>query len=251
MKRYKLTIQYDGTDYRGWQKQKNGISVQEVLTEALKRIAVGEVRLTGSGRTDSGVHAKGQVAHVDMTTSVPHDKIALAVNVYLPHDIAVISSEEVGEDFHARYKAKAKTYEYRAYVSETTLPLLDRYALRLDKLPDVQKMQECARAFLGEHDFRGFMASGSSVKDTVRTVYGISVEKVGDEIIFRVTGNGFLYNMVRIIVGTLLDVGYSRKSISDVKKAIEGGDRGLSGKTVPARGLTLHSVIYTENKEKI
>lgn len=246
MKRYKLTVQYDGTDYRGWQKQKNGISVQEVLTDALKKIAVGEVKVTGSGRTDSGVHARGQVAHVDMTTSVPASKIPLAVNVHLPSDIAVTHSEEVSLDFHARYGAKAKTYEYRAYVSATTLPLLDRYALRLDKAPDVSRMQECAKVFLGEHDFRGFMASGSSVKDTTRTIYDISVESIGDEIVFRVTGNGFLYNMVRIIVGTLLDVGYSKRSTIEVIKAVEGGDRSLSGKTVPSRGLTLHSVIYTD-----
>lgn len=251
MKRYKLTIQYDGTNYRGWQKQKNGISVQEVLTDALKKIAVGEVKVTGSGRTDSGVHAKGQVAHVDMSTSVPSNKIAQAVNVHLPSDVAVTYSEEVDFDFHARYGAKAKTYRYRTYVSQTTLPLLDRYALRLERMPDVQKMQECAKIFLGEHDFRGFMASGSSVKDTVRTIYDIWVKSDEDEIVFSVTGNGFLYNMVRIMVGTLLDVGYSRRSIDEVRQAIEGGDRSHLGKTVSSRGLTLHSVVYTDKKEKL
>lgn len=244
MKRYKLTIQYDGTNYCGWQKQNNGVSVQEVVSEALKKIAQGEVKLTGSGRTDSGVHAKAQASHVDMVTSVPADKIGLALNVHLPSDIAVIHSEEVDFDFHARYGAKSKTYEYRTYVSKTTLPLLDRYALRLDKAPDIKKMQECAKVFLGEHDFRGFMASGSSVKNTVRTIYAILVESVGDEIVFRITGNGFLYNMVRIIVGTLLDVGYDKRSIKDVLNAVDGGDRSLAGKTLPAHGLTLHSVQY-------
>ena len=245
MKRYKLTIQYDGTEYCGWQKQKNGVSVQEVLTSALGEIAEGEVKITGSGRTDSGVHARGQVAHVDMTTTVPHDKIALAINPRLPKDIAIINSCEVPASFHARYGAKRKTYEYRTYVSNVTLPLLDRYALRLDKAPDLNLIKKCAKLFVGEHDFKAFMSTGSSVIDTVRTIYDLTVDGE-EEIVFKVTGNGFLYNMVRIIVGTLLDVGYCKKTIDEVKMAIEEGDRGLAGRTVPAHGLTLHSVIYEE-----
>lgn len=245
MKRYRLTIQYDGTNYCGWQAQPNGTSIQEVLTKALQEIAVGEVKLTGSGRTDSGVHAKGQVAHVDMDTSVPGDKIALATNPRLPSDISIISSEEVDDSFHARYSAKRKTYEYRLYVSDCTLPLLDRYALRLDKAPDIKAMKDVAKLIVGTHDFKAFMSSGSSVKDTVRTIYDISI--TGDkEIVVKITGNGFLYNMVRIIVGTILDVGYGKIDKTDVGLALKVGDRNLAGKTVLARGLVLHSVEYTE-----
>ena len=245
MKRYKLTIQYDGTNYCGWQAQPNGISVQETLTKALQEIADGEVKLTGSGRTDSGVHARGQVAHVDMETSVPADKIALAINPRLPSDISIISSEEVGDDFHARFSAKRKTYEYRLYVSDCTLPLLDRYALRLDKAPDIQRMKDAKELLIGTHDFKAFMSSGSNVKDTIRSIYELTIS--GDkEIVIRITGNGFLYNMVRIIVGTLLDVGYGRLDKTDLGLAVKIGDRNLVGKTVSPRGLVLHSVEYVE-----
>lgn len=244
MMRYKLTIQYDGTAYCGWQKQKNGISVQEVLTTALQSLAKGEVKLVGSGRTDAGVHAEGQVAHVDMDTPVPAEKIALAVNARLPSDIVVLKSELGGEDFHARYSAKRKTYRYSTYVSDVVLPLRDRYALKLDKLPDIEKMKEGAGLIEGEHDFKCFLSSGSAVKDTVRTVYSLNVELKDGGVEFSVCGNGFLYNMVRIIVGTLLDIGYGVRSVQDLEKALLTGDRKLCGKTVAAKGLRLSSVEY-------
>lgn len=244
MKRYKLTIQYDGTAYCGWQSQKNGVSVQQVLQEGLQTIAKGEVKLVGSGRTDAGVHAKGQVAHVDMVTSVPSEKIALAVNAKLPDDIVILASAECDEGFHARYSAKKKTYKYSTYVSSTRLPLVDRYALKLDKFPDIDKIKEGAKLIEGEHDFKCFLATGSAVKDTVRTVYFLKVDKTPLGVDFEVCGNGFLYNMVRIIVGTLLDIGYGLKSVDDLKVALETGERNLCGKTVCAKGLSLLSVEY-------
>ncbi|MBQ2714930.1 MAG: tRNA pseudouridine(38-40) synthase TruA [Clostridia bacterium] len=244
MKRYVLTIQYDGTNYCGWQSQKNGESVQQVLVRALKTIAVGEVKLVGSGRTDAGVHAEAQVAHVDMETSVPAKKISLAVNAKLPDDVRVLSSKEAGEGFHARYSAKKKTYLYSVYVADTVLPLKDRYSLRIDKLPDIEKMKEGAKVVVGKHDFRCFLASGSSVVDTVREIYSIDIIQKGEEIVFLVCGSGFLYNMVRIIVGTLLDIGYGKKKVEDLAQAIEEKNRKLCGKTVSAKGLRLHSVEY-------
>ncbi len=244
MMRYKLTIQYDGTDFCGWQTQKNGVSVQQTLSDALAKIAKGKVVVVGSGRTDSGVHAYAQVAHVDMDTSVPGEKIKDAVNPYLPESVAVLESAVAPDGFHARYSAKKKTYVYRAYISPTRKPILDRFCLRLDKSPDFDKIKEGVSELIGEHDFKAFSSTGSSVKDTVRTVYSASVE-FGDETIeFRITGNGFLYNMVRIIVGTLLDIGYGKREISDIKKAFETGDRTLCGKTVDGRGLALLCVDY-------
>lgn len=243
MKRLKVTVQYDGTDYCGWQKQLNGTSVQEKLTEAFCSIAQ-NVSVTGSGRTDSGVHARAMVCHVDADITVPIKNIPKAVNAHLPSDIAVLSCEEVDKDFHARYSAKRKTYAYHVYVSELTLPLLERYAVRLDTKPNVEMMRLASAEIVGEHDFKCFLASGSSVKDTVRTVYSIDIEEKDKEIVFKVCGNGFLYNMVRIIVGTLLEVGYGRKSADDIKEAIASGERKKSGKTYPAKGLELFSVDY-------
>lgn len=244
MTRYILTISYDGTCFCGWQTQKNGVSVQQTLETALKTIAKGDIKLVGSGRTDSGVHAYAQVAHVDMETSVPADKIKDAVNAKLPDSVVVLSSELAPDGFHARYSAKRKTYIYRTYISNIRQPLKDRYALQLKDEPDIDKMKDGAKEIIGKHDFKCFLASNSSVKDTVREVYELDIERQGDEIVFSVCGNGFLYNMVRIIVGTLLDIGYSKKSVADLKRAIESGDRKLCGKTVSGKGLALKCVEY-------
>lgn len=243
MKRYKITVQYDGTDFCGWQYQPNGISVQECLTNAFLKISE-SASVTASGRTDSGVHARGAVCHVDLDTTTPTDKIAKAVNCHLPDSIAVLSAEEVSEDFHARYSAKRKTYVYHFYVSEIKLPLKERYSVRLDKMPDIDLMKKGAEKIVGKHDFKCFLASGSSVENTEREIYSLTVEQSGIDISVKVCGNGFLYNMVRIIAGTLLDVGYKRKSAQDVENAIREKDRNLSGKTLPAKGLELFSVEY-------
>lgn len=240
----KLTVQYDGTGYCGWQVQPNGISVQQRLEEALFILTGEKISVTGSGRTDSGVHAAGQVASFAVENStIPAENFSSALNGLLPPDIRVIKSEAAADNFNARFSAKRKTYVYRVYESPATLPLKDRYAVRVNLL-DVNAMKAAAAYIVGEHDFKCFLAANSSVKDTVRTVYALEIAKNGGDITFTVCGNGFLYNMVRIIAGTLVAVGEGRLSAGDVKKIIDGGERSNAGRTMPARGLTLVSVEY-------
>ena len=242
--RVKLVLEYDGTEYCGWQIQPNGVTVQQRLKEAVEAVTGEDVCVTGSGRTDAGVHAAGQVAHFDTSASIPPERFAMALNTALPSDIRVLSSEVAPEGFHARFCAKKKTYRYRMYSSDTIRPLLDRYACHIKFKPDIIAMNEAAKLFEGEHDFRAFMASGSEAEGTVRTVYSASVSENGEFIDFIVSGNGFLYNMVRIMAGTLTEVGAGRKSKREVEKAILSGDREMCGKTMPPRGLTLLSVEY-------
>ena len=240
----KLTVEYDGTEYCGWQIQPNGITVQERLNQAVKAITGEDVTVTGSGRTDSGVHAEGQVAHFETASKIPAERFAPALNSALPSDIRVIKSEEAEADFHARFCAKKKTYCYKMYLSETLRPLLDRYCAHLPYPVDLVSMKECAKLFVGTHDFRAFMASGSEVKDTVRTIYSIKITKRGSDIDIKVSGNGFLYNMVRIIVGTLVGVSYGKITTQDIKTALLTGERKKVGKTMPPQGLCLYSVSY-------
>ena len=242
--RIKITVEYDGTEYCGWQVQPNGITVQQRLNEAVEALTDEKTSVVGSGRTDSGVHAAGQVAHFDTNSTIPPQRFAAALNSVLPADIRVLSSCEAEEGFHARFCAKKKTYSYKMYIAETVRPLWDRYACLLAYPVDVAAMSSAAKLFVGEHDFRSFMTSGSSVQDTVRTVYSASVTTDGDFITFTVCGSGFLYNMVRIMAGTLVEVGAGRMSEADVVSALENGQRTLSGKTMPPHGLTLVSVEY-------
>lgn len=241
----KLTVSYDGTNYCGWQVQPNKITVQEVVEKALFTLTGEKIKVIGSGRTDAGVHAEGQVAHFKREKeNIPPEKFALALNIILPDDVKIVKSERADDDFSARRSAKRKTYVYRTYVSTAILPLKDRYAVQLEKQPDVSAMKACAKLLEGEHDFKAFCSSGTSVKTTVRTVYSIDIEERGNEIIFSVTGNGFLYNMVRIIVGTLLAVGRGKIGKKEVEDMLATGKRALGGKTIPAKGLTLLSVEY-------
>ena len=241
----KLTISYDGTAYCGWQVQPNGLSVQQVIEDALFSVTGEKIKITGSGRTDAGVHAKGQVAHFDREQeNIPAEKFSKALNAHLPPDIKILKSERVANGFNACRNAKKKTYEYKFYLAETELPLKERYSVWLDRAPDLSLMKECAQIFVGEHDFKCFCASGSSVKTTVRTIYNIDIAEKDGELTFSVCGNGFLYNMVRIIVGTLVGIGEGRIPLENVKKALESGDRTLLGKTLPPKGLTLKKVYY-------
>ena len=243
-KRVKLTIEYLGTAYCGWQRQKNGISVQEVIEGALKKLFEESIALHGSGRTDSGVHAAGQVAHFDVDTTVPTENIPFAINSYLPSDIQILSAEEVGNDFHARFNAKTKTYRYALYVDKHIRPLIDMQATNVHIRPDIALMREAAKKLKGEHDFKCFLAAGSSVKDTVRTIYSLDISEAENKIYVTVSGNGFLYNMVRILSGTLYYVGIGKLSVADIDKILNGKERKLAGKTLPAKGLTLLSVSY-------
>ena len=242
--RVKITVEYDGTNYCGWQVQPNGLTVQECVENAVF-LATGEkVRVTGSGRTDAGVHAQGQVAHFDTNCTIPPEKIYKALNVHLPQDIRVLSSERAEDDFHACNNVKKKTYRYSFYISQVEQPLKDRYAVMLDKTPNVELMREGAQSFVGEHDFKAFCSSGSGAKTTVRTIYSVDVVLKEKDLSVTVMGNGFLYNMVRIMVGTLLEVGYGKIPLSTIEQMLKTGKRTLGGKTLPARGLRLEQVEY-------
>ncbi|MBQ8426483.1 MAG: tRNA pseudouridine(38-40) synthase TruA [Clostridia bacterium] len=243
--RIKLTLGYDGTCFCGWQIQPNCDTVQERLENAVFAVTGEKVRVTGSGRTDSGVHAVGQTAHFDTDTKkVAPEKFYRALNAHLPESIRVYKSEKVSDDFDACRTAKKKTYRYFIYLSEVENPLKERYAVMIDDDLDVEKMRECASVFLGEHDFKCMCASGSSIKTTVRTIYNIDIEKSGQDITFTVTGNGFLYNMVRILVGTLVKVGKGEMQKEQVQEMLLAGKRSLGGKTLSAKGLCLMSVEY-------
>ena len=247
--RYVLKICYDGTEYAGWQRQKNATSVQECLENAVKDALGVDVRVTASGRTDAGVHAFGQVCHFDCEgVSVPPEKMPDCLNKFLPADVRVLGGWEGVDGFDANRTAKRKTYCYSLYESKREIPLKERYAVRVEKLGELALLQKYAKLFEGEHDFKAFCASGSSVKTTVRTVYEVRVEESESfgsrDVKIYVTGNGFLYNMVRIIVGTLLEIGMGEKKPSDVPAMLAGKDRRTTGYTVPPSGLMLMEVEY-------
>ena len=247
--RFVLKIAYDGTPYAGWQRQKNALSVQEALESAILSALGEDVRVTASGRTDAGVHAAGQVCHFDSESiTVPPEKLPDCLNRFLPCDIRILEGWGVDENFDSNRSAKRKTYCYTLYVSRREMPLLERYAVRVEDAPGLEVLRQKAKLFEGEHDFKGFCASGSSVKTTVRTVYEVRVEESERfglrEIKIFVTGNGFLYNMVRTMTGELLELANGRRTEESLFLAYETGERALLGKTMPAKGLTLLSVEY-------
>ena len=252
--RYGLKIAYDGTDYAGWQRQKNAVSVQEKLEEAVYLALGNRVNITASGRTDAGVHAVGQVCHFDLQSTVPPEKMPDCLNRFLPNDIRVVDGFYAGEEFDSNRSAKKKTYRYSLYVSAREMPLKERYATRIENAKELAVLQSVAKLFEGEHDFKAFCASGSSVKTTVRTVYSVRVEEGESygsrDINIFVTGNGFLYNMVRTMVGELLDLADGRRTEESLLSAYQTGDRSLLGKTMPAKGLTLMQVEYDNLGEK-
>ena len=239
-----LTVAYDGTDFCGYQVQPSKRTVEEEINNAIYKITGENVKSVASGRTDSGVHALGQKVHFDTNSNIPCKSFYKALNGVLPSDIKVLNSKRVKSDFNARYFAKEKTYVYSIYYGETENPLKSRYKTYVNKALDVEKMKEASKLLVGTHDFKCFLASGSSVKDTVRTIYSIKIIKKGKDVDIKVSGNGFLYNMVRIIAGTLVGVSYGSVSLKDIKTALENGDRKLVGKTMPPQGLCLLSVSY-------
>ena len=244
MPRYKLTIEYFGAAFSGWQRQKNAITAQEVLEDALTKLAGHTVSVVGSSRTDAGVHALHQVAHADMELPIPAGKIPFALNTILPDTIKVLECEEVGEDFHARYSTKRKAYVYKMYVSAHVHPTRAMTHLRVIPPVDVEKMKKALPALIGKHDFKCFLATGSNVKSTVREIYRAELTECGDELTFYVEGNGFLYNMVRIIIGTLLYIGKGKIQPDDMEKIIKDCDREKAGVTAPPHGLYLQKVWY-------
>ena len=246
--RYALKVSYDGTEFAGWQRQKNAPSVQECLENAVKESLGITVKITGSGRTDAGVHAAGQVCHFDAEVSVPPERMPDCLNARLPASVRVLDGWQVGEEFDACRTAKRKTYTYSLYVSPREIPLKERYAVRLEKAAELALLQETAKLMEGEKDFKAFCASGSAVKTTVRTVYAVKVEESESfgsrDIKITVCGNGFLYNMVRTMVGEILELAAGRRTKESLLLAFENGERGLLGKTMPAKGLCLTSVEY-------
>ena len=242
--RVKLVVAYDGTNYKGWQVQPNGITIEEVLNRKLTELLGEPIVVTGASRTDSGVHSLGNVAIFDTATRMPAEKISFALNQRLPEDIVVQDSCEVPWDWHPRYQNSRKTYEYRILNRTFRMPnrRFDTYFYH--HTLDVEKMQQAASYLVGEHDFKSFCAVGAQVKTTVRTIYACDVTTDGAIITIRVCGNGFLYNMVRIIAGTLVKVGGGELEPDEIKYILEQKDRSAAGPTAPAHGLTMIGIEY-------
>jgi tRNA pseudouridine38-40 synthase len=242
--RIKLIVEYDGTNYVGWQRQKNGTSVQQMLEDAFFAAANERVSIIGAGRTDAGVHALSQTAHLDTNTTIPPQKISYAMNAHLPSDIRVKESSAVDDCFHARYGAKAKTYVYTYYNAPHASAIYRSFSAHVSGEIDIKAMSEAAKHVVGTHDFLSFCASGSEVDTSVRIVYKLQVTSEPPFIRIEITGSGFLYNMVRIIAATLMDVGKGRLHAGDLKAIITGKDRSLASATAPARGLMMKQVYY-------
>ena len=240
----RLTIQYDGTAYHGWQIQAGDATIEEELTRVLRRITGEEVKLKGCGRTDAGVHAMNYVCNFKTESRIPVDRYPYALNTYLPNDIVCKSAQIAEEDFDSNRSAVAKRYVYRIYNSDIPDAFRGRYSWQYKYALDIDKMRRSASAFVGEHDFIGFASSGFSVKTTVRTIHSLDVVRDADMITIDVCGNGFLYNMVRIIAGTLVYVGSGRIDPSDMEEIIASRQRERAGITAPAHGLCLKEVYY-------
>ena len=249
MKRILLTIAYDGTNYSGWQKQKDEavITVEGELTKALRLLFRNPaLECIGASRTDAGVHALGQRAVIDVETSIPAERIPLAIRSFLPADIVVTKAEEVAEAFHPRFDCVKKTYEYRFWNAPAKNPKERLYSAYVQKPLDVERMNEGAKAFLGTHDFAAFCAAGAQVSTTVRTIFDCHVEKQGESVRILVTGDGFLYNMVRILAGTLMAVGMGQRKPEEMPDILAACDRAAAGPTAPAKGLMLVGMEYQD-----
>ena len=244
MRNIKLTIEYDGKCYNGWQKQPNKLNIQGEIERAIYNITKEEVDLIGSGRTDAGVHALGQVANFKTNSQISIEKLPLAINSQLKNSIVIKEAEEVNERFHSRYNAKHKTYRYIINNSKFGTAIYRNLEYSYQFKLDAEKMKQASKYFEGEHDFKAFKSSGTSSKNSVRTIYKAIVKQEGEKIIIELTGNGFLYNMVRIISGTLLDVGLGKIRPEEIPEIIESKDRQRAGKTLPAHGLYLVEVKY-------
>ena len=244
MRNIKLTIEYDGTSYGGWQKQKNNRTIQQCIEEVIKLLTGEEVELIGSSRTDAGVHAKGMVANFITNSKIPADKFREAINTKLPDDIGIIKSEEVDKNFHSRYDSKGKTYCYTLVNRYEKVCLGRSYVYQVRDELNYNLMKDAAKYFLGKHDFKAFKTNGSSVKTSVRTISGLELELKGDVLKIFISADGFLYNMVRIIVGTLIEVGKGKIKPEDIESIIRNGDRSKAGPCVPPNGLVLEKVFY-------
>lgn len=242
--RIKLTIAYDGTNYCGWQRQNNSPTVEGEIEAACKKLFQGEVRISGASRTDAGVHADGQVVAIEGETVIKAKSLAKAFNSYLPLDIVVQEVEMVPYSFHPRFDAVEKTYVYRIYNANVCMPRYNRFSYYFRHPLDVEKMRRAAADLIGEHDFAPFCSAGSAARTTVRRIISCDIETRENMIEISITGNAFLYNMVRIIVGTLIQIGNGRRAETDFPRILASGDRKQAGPTAPAKGLTLKSIKY-------
>ena len=246
MRNIKLTIEYDGKDFNGWQKQPNKLNIQGEIEKAIQNVTGEQVNLIGSGRTDAGVNAFGQVANFKIDSEFPIEKMATAINSQLKKSIRVKKAEEVSRDFHSRYNCHSKTYNYVIDNSEQGSAIYRNLSYHVSKKLNIEKMQKAISYFIGEHDFSSFKSSGTSSKSSVRTIYNATVVKENDKVTISLTGNGFLYNMVRIISGTLVEVGLNNIEPQEIPKIIEAKNRQMAGKTLPPQGLFLINVEYDE-----
>ena len=245
MARLLLTLRYDGTAYHGWQVQPNGVTVQQVVQDALEAVTGVRVGVTGCSRTDAGVHADMFCCAVDSDTPLRGDKLCSALNFHLPRDVSVYDAREVAEDFHPRYHACGKRYVYRIWNGTQRHPMYEKYAIWLKKPLDTAALNAVVQDYVGCHDFAAFCGAGSDVQGTTeRTIHSCTVTRQGDLVLFTVEGDGFLYNMVRIMVGTLLEIAAGRLSPDSIPAIIEGRDRSAAGPTAPAQGLCLEQVFY-------
>lgn len=248
MKRVKLVVAYDGTAYHGWQFQPGAPTIEGELNKYLSALLQEEIQVIGASRTDSGVHALCNVAVFDTNTCIPAEKISYALNQRLPQDIRIQSSQEVSASFHPRHCASRKTYEYRILNRPFPIPTKRLYAHFTYVPLNVDKMAQAAEYLVGEHDFKSFCAAAAAVDSTVRRIYELNVEKEGEEILIRVCGNGFLYNMVRIIAGTLMEVGRGNLEPEQIGKILDARERQAAGPTAPACGLTLVKYEFHESE---
>ncbi len=245
MRNIKLVLAYDGTRYRGWQRLANSDNtIQGKLETVLSRFLNESIEIIGSGRTDAGVHAEGQVANFHCKSPMPPEEILANLRKYLPADIGILSCEDAEPRFHARYNAKAKTYVYRLWTSTAPCVFIRNYVYSMELPLNLEAMQKAAAHFTGTHDFRAFCSNKKFNKSTVRTIYSLDIKPVGNEIQVRIRADGFLYNMARIITGTLLEVGQSRLTPADIPGIFESENRAMAGYTVPPQGLTLMEVEY-------
>ena len=245
MRNFRIILQYEGTKYQGWQKQEStDNTIQGKLENILSKMAGVPMEVHGAGRTDAGVHAKGQVAHFKMDTDMSEDEIMTYINQYLPEDIAVISIKEAGERFHARLNATGKIYRYRIINSNIPYVFERRYVHMVEEKLDLDKMRQAADILVGTHDFKAFTSTKRGKKSTVRTIESIDIQKEGEEILLTYKGDGFLYHMVRILSGTLIEVGLEKRSVHSVKDALESLERKNAGFLAPAKGFILMEVLY-------
>lgn len=246
MKNIKLTIEYEGTNYSGWQIQNNAITIQGILQEAIENLTKEKINLIGSGRTDAKVHALGQVANFKTSSNIPGERYKYALKYLLPDDITIMDSEEVDLSFHSRFDAIKKTYKYIVYNGELPRAIYRNFTYHVEHKLDIDNMIKGSKSFIGTYDFQAFKATNSEVNSTIRTIYDIKIEKNQDLIYFTIEGNSFLRNMVRIIVGTLINVGLGKIDESMIKQVILGKKREEAGPTAPPQGLFLEKVFYKE-----